>query len=160
MNGPPAKPISGLGPSSATSAVTASVMKSTSPGSRGRSRFRSRSPRIGSPITGPTPGLMSISSPTARNGTTMSLNRMAASTAYLRIGCRVISVMTSGREHALSIGIPPRARRYSGSERPAWRMNQTGVYGTGWRRQASRNGDSSRVLGCAFTSAMVSQDAG
>jgi hypothetical protein len=39
-------------------------------------------------------------------------------------------------------------------------MNQTGVYGTGWRRQASRNGDSSRVLGGAFTSVMVSQDAG
>ncbi len=82
---------------------------------------------MGSPITGPTPGLMSISSPTARNGTTMSLKRIAASTGYRRIGCSVISVMTSGREHALSIGIPPRARRYSGSDRPAWRMYQTGV---------------------------------
>ena len=82
-------------------------------------------------MTGPTPGLMSMSSPTARSGTTMSLNRMAASTGYRRIGCSVISVITSGRKHALSIGIPPRARRYSGSERPAWRMYQTGVYGTG-----------------------------
>ena len=127
MKGPPAKPISGLGPSSRTSAVTASVMNSTSPGSRGRSRARSRSPRIGSPITGPTPGLMSISSPTARSGTTMSLKRMAASTGYRRVGCSVISVITSGWEQALSIGIPPRARRYSGSDRPAWRMYQTGV---------------------------------
>jgi hypothetical protein len=160
VNGPPAKPISGVGPSSATSAVTASVMKSTSPGSSGRSRARSLSPRIGSAITGPTPGLMSISRPTARNGTTMSLNRMAASTGYRRSGWRVISVITSGRKQALSIGIPPRARRYSGSERPAWRMYQTGVYGTGCRRQASRNGDSSRGLGCTFTSAMLSQDEG
>jgi hypothetical protein len=38
-------------------------------------------------------------------------------------------------------------------------MNQTGVYGTGWRRQASRNGDSSRDLGCTFTPAMFSQEA-
>ena len=57
----------------------------------------------------------------------MSLNRMAALTGYRRIGCRVISVMTSGSVHALSIGMPPRARRYSGNERPAWRIYQTGV---------------------------------
>jgi hypothetical protein len=43
----------------------------------------------------------------------------------------VISLITSGWVHALSMGMPPRARRYSGSERPAWRMYQTGVYGTG-----------------------------
>ena len=57
----------------------------------------------------------------------MSLKRIAASTGYRRVGCSVISVITSGREQALSIGIPPRARRYSGSDRPAWRMYQTGV---------------------------------
>ncbi len=30
----------------------------------------------------------------------------------------------------------PRAARYSGSDRPAWRMNHTGVRDTGWRKQA------------------------
>ena len=30
----------------------------------------------------------------------------------------------------------PRAARYSGSERPAWRMNHTGVRVTGSRKQA------------------------
>src|SRR3954447_8725569 len=34
----------------------------------------------------------------------------------------------------------PRTARYSGSDRPAWRMNHTGVWGAGWRRQARRNG--------------------
>jgi hypothetical protein len=40
-----------------------------------------------------------------------------------------------------SIEIPSRTARYSGSDRPAWRMNQTGVRSTGWRRQARRNGE-------------------
>src|SRR5436305_750038 len=34
----------------------------------------------------------------------------------------------------------PRTARYSGSARPAWRMNHTGVWAAGWRRQARRNG--------------------
>src|SRR5690606_41443362 len=34
----------------------------------------------------------------------------------------------------------PRTSRYSGSERPAWRMNHTGTCGAGRLRQASRNG--------------------
>ncbi|GGO19100.1 hypothetical protein GCM10010116_38470 [Microbispora rosea subsp. aerata] len=37
---------------------------------------------------------------------------------------------------AVSISTPARTLRYSGSDRPAWRMNHTGVYGTGSRRQA------------------------
>jgi hypothetical protein len=37
----------------------------------------------------------------------------------------------------------PRMARYSGSERPAWRMNQTGVRDVGRLRQAARNGGSS-----------------
>ena len=71
----------------------------------------------------------------------MSLYRIAASTSYRRSGCRVISVTSSGRVHDSSIAMPSRTRWYSGSERPAWRMNQTGVYGTGSRRQARRNGE-------------------
>ena len=37
----------------------------------------------------------------------------------------------------------PRSSRYSGRDRPAWRMNHTGVRSTGWRRRAR----SSRSLG-------------
>ena len=71
----------------------------------------------------------------------MSLNRIAASTSYRRSGCSVISVTSSGRVHDSSIGMPSRTSRYSGSERPAWRMNQTGVYGTGSLRQARMKGE-------------------
>ena len=70
---------------------------------------------------------MSMPTPTALSGTTMSLNRIAASTAYLRSGCSVNSVIRSGWAQASSMGVPARAARYSGSDRPAWRMNQTGV---------------------------------
>src|SRR5215472_7897369 len=47
-----------------------------------------------------------------------------------------------------------RTARYSGSDLPAWRMNQTGVWDTGWRRQARRKGDS--LVG-AVTQMIVSQ---
>jgi hypothetical protein len=40
------------------------------------------------------------------------------------------------------MGTPSRTLRYSGSERPAWRMNHTGVWGTGSRRQALRKAES------------------
>ncbi|MCP9965823.1 hypothetical protein [Actinomadura madurae] len=56
----------------------------------------------------------------------------------------MISTIMSGRVHDSSIGTPSRTRRYSGRERPAWRMNHTGVCGTGRRRQASRKGLSAR----------------
>ena len=144
MNGAPANPISGVAPSSATSIRTASVIYGTSPGSRTRSRDRSSWPRKGLPVTGPTPGLMSMSRPTARSGTTMSLNRMAASTANLRSGCRVSSVMTSAVVQAFTMLSRSRTARYSGSDLPAWRMNQTGVADTGSRRHARRKSDSWR----------------
>ena len=56
----------------------------------------------------------------------MSENRIAASTPWRRTGCRVISVISSGSRQASSIDVPTRRARYSGSERPAWRMNHTG----------------------------------
>jgi hypothetical protein len=56
-----------------------------------------------------------------------------------------------------SIDLRLRAVWYSGSDRPAWRMNQTGVYGTGWRRQARRKGDSWLA---AVTSVIISQRVG
>ena len=83
--------------------------------------------RTGRATTGPTPGLMSRSTPTALRGSTMSEKKMAASTPYRRTGCRVISTTMSGSMQASSIAVPSRSARYSGSERPAWRMYQTGV---------------------------------
>ena len=66
----------------------------------------------------------------------MSEKKIAASTPYRRTGCRVISVTRSGRMHDSSIRDALAHPRYSGSERPAWRMNHTGVCGTGSRRAA------------------------
>src|SRR6478609_7983230 len=72
---------------------------------------------------------------------------MAASTPYRRTGCIVISVTRSGRMHESSIAMPSRTLRYSGSERPAWRMNHTGVCGTGSRRHALRKAESWGAVG-------------
>ena len=75
--------------------------------------------------------------PIATSGTTMSEKKIAASTPCRRTGCRVISVIRSGVRQASSIDVPARSARYSGSERPAWRMNHTGGCGAGaaaWRR--------------------------
>ncbi len=43
-----------------------------------------------------------------------------------------------------SIATPSRSLRYSGSERPAWRMNHTGVCLTLSPRAARRNGEEAR----------------
>ena len=75
---------------------------------------------------------------------TMSENRMAASTPCRRTGCRVISVTSSGVRQASSIAEPARSARYSGSERPAWRMNQTGGSGAG---PAQRGAHQQRLVG-------------
>ncbi len=75
--------------------------------------------RIGWATTGPTPGTMSRSTPIALSGTTMSEKKIAASTPNRRTGCRVISVIMSGRLQASSIAVPSRSARYSGSARPA-----------------------------------------
>ncbi|SLJ60461.1 Uncharacterised protein [Mycobacteroides abscessus subsp. abscessus] len=56
----------------------------------------------------------------------MSENRIAASTPWRRIGCMVISQTNSGSKQDSSMPMPARSSRYSGSERPAWRMNHTG----------------------------------
>ena len=72
----------------------------------------------------------------------MSENRIAASTPCRRTGCRVISVTRSGSWQAASIAVPARSARYSGSDRPAWRMNQTGVRRTGSPRAARTRSES------------------
>ena len=69
----------------------------------------------------------------------MSEKKMAASTPYRRTGWRVISVTMSAFMQDSSMLVPSRRARYSGSERPAWRMNHTGVCGTGSPRTALRN---------------------
>ena len=68
----------------------------------------------------------------------MSEKKMAASTPYRRTGCRVISTTRSGVMQDSSMPTPSRRARYSGSERPACRMNHTGVCGTGSPRAAFR----------------------
>ena len=80
VNGAPAKPISGVPPSSATSPCTAAVMNGTCSGVRSGIAATSASVRTGLATTGPTPGLMSRSTPTALSGSTMSEKKMAAST--------------------------------------------------------------------------------
>lgn len=126
VNGAPAKPISGVDPNSvtvrATPAAIASNMPSAGPGSRSRSALASN----GCATTGPTPGLISTSTPAALSGTTMSLKKIAASTPCRRTGCRVISEAISGSRQASSIAVPARSCRYSGRDRPACRMNHTG----------------------------------
>jgi hypothetical protein len=97
--------------------------------------------RTGVATTGPTPAVMSRSTPAALSGTMMSEKRIAASTPCRRTGWRVISVTRSGRVQASSMPIPARTARYSGSDRPAWRMNQTGVRSTGSRRIARTSRD-------------------
>ena len=139
VNGAPAKPISGVEPSSATRAVIAAVVKGTCSGVRSGIAATSSSVRTGCATTGPTPGTMSRSTPTALSGSTMSEKKMAASTPYRRTGCSVISVTRSAFMHDSSIPTPSRILRYSGSERPAWRMYQTGVWSTGSPRMARRN---------------------
>src|SRR6516162_9141774 len=112
--------------------------------SRGFSAATSASVRTGCAITGPTSGTMSNSTPAARSGTTMSENRIAASTRCRRIGCIVISQATPGSKHAASMLCRSRSARYSGSERPACRMNHTGTW-LGLRPvTAARYGDSVR----------------
>ena len=140
MNGAPAKPISGVAPSSAVSSRTASVMYGDVVG-REVAQLGEVGARCGSgsATTGPTPGTMSRSTPMAVSGTTMSEKKIAASTPCRRTGCRVISVTSSGGGRTPASATPSRTSRYSGSERPAWRMNHTGVCGTGcWRVARTR----------------------
>jgi hypothetical protein len=80
VNGAPAKPISGVAPSSPTRLRTASVMYGTSSGVSSGRRSRSAAVRNGCATTGPVPGTMSRSTPTALSGTTMSEKKIGAST--------------------------------------------------------------------------------
>src|SRR6478752_3678107 len=138
VNGAPAKPISGVPPSSRTSSCTAAVVTGTCSDVRSGIAATSARVRTGLATTGPMPGLMSRSTPMALSGSTMSEKKMAASTPYRRTGWSVISTTRAGSMQDSSMPTPSRTARYSGSERPAWRMNQTGVCGPGSPRTALR----------------------
>ena len=73
----------------------------------------------------------------------MSANITAASTSWRRTGWSVTSAQSSGSSQTSKSVCVFRISRYSGSERPAWRMNQTGVRSVGSRRAArTRSGAS------------------
>ena len=73
----------------------------------------------------------------------MSANITAASTPCRRTGCNVTSAQSSGVLPTSKKSYRSRNARYSGSDRPAWRMNHTGVRSTGSRLAArtSRGAD-------------------
>ena len=66
----------------------------------------------------------------------MSAKITAASTPWRRTGWRVTSAHSSGVPATSKKPCRSRIARYSGSERPACRMNQTGVRSVGSRRSA------------------------
>ena len=74
----------------------------------------------------------------------MSANITAASTSWRRTGWSVTSAHSSGCSQTSKSAWRSRIARYSGSERPAWRMNQTGVRSTGSRRAARTRSGSTR----------------
>ena len=121
MNGAPAKPISGTSPSSDTSCVTASRDRRNLLRLKGFHRLRRRRcVRIGCSITGPTSGTMSSSMPDARSGTTMSENRMAASTP-----CRAHRLQ---RDLGDQLGVEARLHhRVLGPQRPVLGQRAAGL---------------------------------
>ncbi len=75
----------------------------------------------------------------------MSANITAASTPWRRTGCSVTSAHSSGVPATSQNEWRSRIARYSGSDRPACRMNQTGVRSTGSRRAALTRSGSTGV---------------
>ncbi len=76
----------------------------------------------------------------------MSANITAASTPWRRTGWSVTSAQSSGVPATSKKLWRERTSRYSGSERPAWRMNHTGVRSTGSRRAARTRSGSGTAL--------------
>src|SRR5438034_225706 len=121
---------------SRTRRTDSSVQGTESSGSGTVSRSTSASLRTGAATTGPTFSTSSTATPIPRTGDMMSANMTAASTPWRRTGCRVTSAQSSGCAVTSKSEWRSRTARYSGSERPAWRMNHTGVRSTGSRRAA------------------------
>ena len=75
---------------------------------------RSRAPRMGRSMTGPSSLLKWNPIPMGSSGSRMSANTMAASRSKRRSGCSVTSAATSGRRHISTKLIFSRMARYSG----------------------------------------------
>ena len=101
--------------------------------------------RIGSAITGPTPSTSSTPTPIATTGVMMSANITAASTPWRRTGCSVTSAVNSADRLISKKAWRSRISRYSGRDRPACRMNHTGVRSTDSRRTARTSNGSTRL---------------
>ena len=93
---------------------------------------------------GPTPSTSSTPTPIATTGVMMSANITAASTPCRRTGWSVTSAVSSAERLISKNACRSRISRYSGSDRPACRMNQTGVRSTGSRRAARTSSGSTR----------------
>ncbi len=139
MNGAPANPITGTGDSRRRSRIASSSGPTDASGSNGRIRATSAAVRIGRSMTGPTPSTSSTSTPAPGSGVVMSANTIAASTSRRCTGCRLTSAHRAASPTISTRRARSRILRYSGSERPAWRMNQTGVVSTGSPRSARRS---------------------
>ena len=139
VQGLPANPISGTRPASSRriSATASTTYLSSCAGSGSRSLSISAADRIGRANFGPSPASKFRPRSIACGMVRMSENRIAASSGYRSIGCRVTSQAMSGLVH-IARKLPARARvaRYSGRYRPAWRMSQTGLRGVGSRSSA------------------------
>ena len=138
VNGAPANPISGTVDSRLTIRMASRSGPTATSGSNGRSRSTSSRERIGRSITGPTPSTISTSMPIPASGVVISANRIAASTPRRRTGWSVTSAHRAASRVISTSVARARIARYSARDRPAWRMNQTGVASTDSRRQARR----------------------
>src|SRR5262249_11442244 len=147
VTAPPAKPTTAWSSRSAsrTSRTDSSTHGTDSSGSGTTSRSTSAIDRTGAPTTGPTFSTSSTSTPIPRTGSMMSANITAASTSCRRTGCSVTSAQSAGCRAISTNPYRLRSSRYSGSERPACRMNQTGVRSTGSRRAARTSDGSTRA---------------
>ena len=85
-------------------------------GSNGRSLAMSAADAIGFSMTGPTPGLMSKSTPSPVNGVVMSAKRIAASTPRRRTGWSVTSAQSAGSRVISMSDAGSRMARNSGSD--------------------------------------------
>src|SRR4029079_11304167 len=119
-----------------TSRTASSTGPNASTGSGTRSRATSAALRIGRSTTVPTPSTSWTSIPIPRTVVMMSAKSTAASTPWRRTGCSVTSAQSSGVPATSKKEWRSRIARDSGSERPAWRMYQTGVRSTGSERAA------------------------
>ena len=110
----------------------------TSPASRRRSRARSAAAaERARSTTGPRPGTTSTPKPIAwtRHDDVGEQDRGVDPVAAHRLQGHLAGQLGVARSRRGSSPLP-RSARYSGSERPAWRMNQTGTCATGSLRHA------------------------